>query len=232
MDTFYERAYSLISSPKAREAFNIDAEPDAIRDEYGRNPAGQRMLMARRLVAAGVRFVASQYGGWDMHTEIARRHEEPDARLRPGVRRPDPRPRPQRPARPHARHGLQRVRPHAEDQQGRRPRPLAEGLQRRPGRRRRQEGLHPRRLQRHGHRARARPDRPRGPGHHRLPPARHRRRQGADGPRQPPDRDRRRRQGPQGAARPEPSRRTIGAVARTSAGLVAIVSAGAIGRWP
>jgi hypothetical protein len=71
MDTFYERAYSLISSPKAREAFNINAEPAAIRDEYGRNAAGQRMLMARRLVAAGVRFVALQYGGWDMHTGIA-----------------------------------------------------------------------------------------------------------------------------------------------------------------
>ena len=37
MDTFYQRAYSLISSQKAREAFNIDAEPAKIRDEYGRN---------------------------------------------------------------------------------------------------------------------------------------------------------------------------------------------------
>jgi Protein of unknown function (DUF1501) len=71
MDTFYQRAYSLISSPKAREAFNIAAEPAAIRDEYGRNPAGQRMLMARRLVAAGVRMVTLQFGGWDMHTGIA-----------------------------------------------------------------------------------------------------------------------------------------------------------------
>ncbi|MFO0909508.1 MAG: DUF1501 domain-containing protein [Isosphaeraceae bacterium] len=71
MDTFYQRAYSLISSQKAREAFNIAAEPAAIRDEYGRNPAGQRMLMARRLVAAGVRMVTLQYGGWDMHTGIA-----------------------------------------------------------------------------------------------------------------------------------------------------------------
>ena len=53
MDTFYQRAYSLISSQKAREAFNIDAEPAKVRDEYGRNAAGQRMLMARRLVAAG-----------------------------------------------------------------------------------------------------------------------------------------------------------------------------------
>ncbi len=70
MNTFYERAYNLISSPSAREAFNIDAEPAAVRDEYGRNTAGQRLLMARRLVAAGVRFVSLPYGGWDMHTGI------------------------------------------------------------------------------------------------------------------------------------------------------------------
>lgn len=70
MDTFYQRAYNLISSQKAREAFNINAEPANIRDEYGRNAAGQRMLMARRLVAAGVRFVTLTYGGWDMHTSI------------------------------------------------------------------------------------------------------------------------------------------------------------------
>ena len=70
MNTFYDRAYSLISSQPAREAFNIDAEPANVRDEYGRNVAGQRMLMARRLVAAGVRFVSLTYGGWDMHNQI------------------------------------------------------------------------------------------------------------------------------------------------------------------
>jgi hypothetical protein len=70
MDTFYNRAYSLISSKKAREAFNINAEKRAIRDEYGRNAAGQRMLLARRLVEAGVRFVSLTYGGWDMHSQI------------------------------------------------------------------------------------------------------------------------------------------------------------------
>jgi uncharacterized protein DUF1501 len=71
MNTFYERAYSLVSSQKAREAFNIEAETAAIRDEYGRNTAGQRLLMARRLVAAGVRFVTLTYGGWDMHNQIS-----------------------------------------------------------------------------------------------------------------------------------------------------------------
>jgi hypothetical protein len=71
MDTFYDRAYNLISSQAAREAFNIDAESPGVRDEYGRNEAGQRMLMARRLVAAGVRFVSLTYGGWDMHNQIS-----------------------------------------------------------------------------------------------------------------------------------------------------------------
>jgi len=71
MDTFYQRAYSLISSDKAREAFNIEAEDAAMRDRYGRNAAGQRLLMARRLVESGVRFVTVTYGGWDMHSQIS-----------------------------------------------------------------------------------------------------------------------------------------------------------------
>ncbi len=70
MDTFYERAYSLISSEKARAAFNIEAEDAGLRDRYGRNTAGQRLLMARRLVEAGARFVTLTYGGWDMHSQI------------------------------------------------------------------------------------------------------------------------------------------------------------------
>lgn len=70
MDTFYERAYSLISSPEAREAFDLDKEEAQLRDQYGRNAAGQRMLMARRLVAAGVRMVTLTYGSWDMHNNI------------------------------------------------------------------------------------------------------------------------------------------------------------------
>lgn len=70
VDTFYERAYSLISSQQAREAFDINKEDAAIRDEYGRNAAGARMLLARRLVEAGARFVTLTYGGWDMHNNI------------------------------------------------------------------------------------------------------------------------------------------------------------------
>jgi hypothetical protein len=70
MDVFYQCAYRLIGSAQAREAFNINAEPAKLRDEYGRNPAGQRMLLARRLVAAGVRFVSLTYGSWDFHFQL------------------------------------------------------------------------------------------------------------------------------------------------------------------
>jgi hypothetical protein len=70
MDSFYDRAYSLLSSEKARAAFDIEQEEAAVRDEYGRNQAGARMLLARRLVEAGVRFVTLTYGGWDLHNNI------------------------------------------------------------------------------------------------------------------------------------------------------------------
>ncbi len=72
MNTFYDRAYSLISSPEARAAFDIEQETAAVRDEYGRNTAGARMLLARRLVQSGVRLVNLTYGGWDMHDQIVR----------------------------------------------------------------------------------------------------------------------------------------------------------------
>jgi hypothetical protein len=70
MDAFYQHAYKLISSQQAREAFNLEAEPAALRDEYGRTQAGQRMILARRLVEAGVRFVSLTAGGWDHHDNI------------------------------------------------------------------------------------------------------------------------------------------------------------------
>jgi hypothetical protein len=71
VDTFYQRAYGLISSQEARDAFDISKEDAAVRDAYGRNQAGSRMLLARRLVEAGVRFVTLTYGGWDHHDNIA-----------------------------------------------------------------------------------------------------------------------------------------------------------------
>lgn len=72
MDSFYQRAQDLIGSPHAREAFNLQKEPGKVRDRYGRNAAGQRMLLARRLVEAGARFVTLSYGGWDHHTQVTR----------------------------------------------------------------------------------------------------------------------------------------------------------------
>lgn len=70
MDAFYERAFALIGSEPARQAFDLKLEPDPVRDRYGRHEAGQRMLLARRLVEAGARFVTMSYGGWDHHNQI------------------------------------------------------------------------------------------------------------------------------------------------------------------
>src|SRR5688572_28361758 len=70
MDSFYQRAYGMISSKGAREAFDMSKEEDAVKEAYGKNEAGLRMLMARRLVQAGVRFVSMTYGGWDHHSNI------------------------------------------------------------------------------------------------------------------------------------------------------------------
>lgn len=76
MDSFYHQAYNLVSSQSAREAFNLAGESNAIKDEYGRNQAGMRMLMARRLVEGGARFVSLVYGGWDHHTNVKKGIEE------------------------------------------------------------------------------------------------------------------------------------------------------------
>lgn len=70
MDSFYRRAYAMISSKNAREAFDINAEPQALREEYGMNSAGQRLLLCRRLVESGVRFISTTAGGWDHHDQI------------------------------------------------------------------------------------------------------------------------------------------------------------------
>ena len=64
----YQReAYSLMVSPDARRAFDLQAEPARLRDEYGRNTLGQSCLMARRLVEAGVRCVTIDHSNWDTH---------------------------------------------------------------------------------------------------------------------------------------------------------------------
>jgi hypothetical protein len=57
MDQFHQRAVSMLTSAKAKNAFDLSLEPDPVRERYGRHCWGQRALMARRLVEAGVSFV-------------------------------------------------------------------------------------------------------------------------------------------------------------------------------
>lgn len=75
MDSLYQRAYDLLSSSQARDAFSLKGESDTTKELYGMKPhgpvlrpsAGARFLIARRLVEAGARFVTVTYGAWDTH---------------------------------------------------------------------------------------------------------------------------------------------------------------------
>jgi len=79
LDQFRRQAFSLLTSPAAREVYDLSREPDELRTKYGRFRFGQCCLMARRLIEAGVRFVQVNWsshvepvedtgdGGWDMH---------------------------------------------------------------------------------------------------------------------------------------------------------------------
>ncbi len=69
-DENYQQALSIINSETAQQAFQIDQEPSAVREAYGRNTLGQQALLARRLVEAGVPFVTINNGGWDHHGDI------------------------------------------------------------------------------------------------------------------------------------------------------------------
>ena len=69
-DEFHRKARQMVLSSEARTAFAVDREPAALRDRYGRTTAGQSMLLARRLVESGVRFVTVNYAGWDHHAKI------------------------------------------------------------------------------------------------------------------------------------------------------------------
>lgn len=70
LDEHYTQGYQLVASKEAQAAFDVHREPDRIRDAYGRTPFGQRALLARRLVEAGVPFITLYEGGWDHHVEI------------------------------------------------------------------------------------------------------------------------------------------------------------------
>jgi hypothetical protein len=73
-DQFYERSFSLLSSPNAKRAFDLSQETDQTRDRYGRHKSGQSLLLARRLIEAGVTLVTCFSGsnpgdGWDTHAD-------------------------------------------------------------------------------------------------------------------------------------------------------------------
>ena len=70
LDDYYRQGYDLVTSPEAQKAFDIHSESDTVRESYGRNSFGQRALLARRLVEAGVPFVTLYEGGWDHHSAI------------------------------------------------------------------------------------------------------------------------------------------------------------------
>ena len=70
LDESYQQAYNLVTSPEAQKALDIHNEPDKVREAYGRNAFGQRALLARRLVEAGVPFITLYDGGWDHHSDI------------------------------------------------------------------------------------------------------------------------------------------------------------------
>jgi hypothetical protein len=75
LEQYHQRAFSMLSSPKVKEAFDLSREPAKMRDEYGRNLYGQCVLLARRLVEIGVPIVTAYYcnpGGsfiWDTHKD-------------------------------------------------------------------------------------------------------------------------------------------------------------------
>jgi hypothetical protein len=81
MDTYQRRAFSLLTSDVARRAFDLGAESSRLRERYGRHKYGQSLLLARRLVEAGVRLVTVYWGGrvnnpvphWDTHFNNNRR---------------------------------------------------------------------------------------------------------------------------------------------------------------
>ncbi len=72
VDQFTRQAFELITGSKARTAFDIHREDDRTRDAYGRNSTGQSLLLARRLVEAGVTCVTVRVTGWDDHQKIER----------------------------------------------------------------------------------------------------------------------------------------------------------------
>jgi Protein of unknown function (DUF1501) len=70
MDTFYQRATQMLVTTEARDAFDMSKEADKTQEGYGKDYWGRQLLLARRLVEAGTRFVTVSEGGWDHHSNI------------------------------------------------------------------------------------------------------------------------------------------------------------------
>lgn len=87
LDEYYKQAIELVTSGRAREAFNLSQEEDSVRDRFGRNTFGQSCLMARRLVEAGTRVVEvvwpkvanSDNHSWDQHKDLSKRMRDQSA---------------------------------------------------------------------------------------------------------------------------------------------------------
>jgi hypothetical protein len=69
-DQYYQQGIDLVLSPKAQAAFDLGREDEKVREAYGRNDFGQRLLLARRLVEVGVSWMTVYSGGWDHHTKL------------------------------------------------------------------------------------------------------------------------------------------------------------------
>jgi uncharacterized protein (DUF1501 family) len=67
LDQFAQQAYAMISSPRARRAFDVSQEPARAAQPFGESRFGMSCLLATRLIEAGVRFVTVTMGGWDTH---------------------------------------------------------------------------------------------------------------------------------------------------------------------
>jgi uncharacterized protein (DUF1501 family) len=76
LDRFDQQAYAVISSPKAREAFDASREPAAVSAAFGEHRFGQSCLLAVRLIEAGVRFATVSFSGWDTHSNNFRQCQE------------------------------------------------------------------------------------------------------------------------------------------------------------
>jgi len=69
LDKFSQQAYSMITSRRSREAFDISRESPKFSKPFGEDPFGMSCLLATRLVESGIRFVSVNLGGWDTHQD-------------------------------------------------------------------------------------------------------------------------------------------------------------------